>query len=76
MPGPKIRIATPVPTASKPSIPIAPLSEAELRKKIMGLQKQMGIPTEQEYNPLAPGGNDQELWPAQPGELFTEFRIA
>jgi len=42
----------------------------------MALQKQMGIPTEQEYNPLGPGANDQELWPAQPGELFTEFRIA
>lgn len=79
MPGPKIRISTPAPTASKPpasSIPIAPPSEAELKKRIMALQKQMGIPTESEYDPLAPGGNADELWPAQPGELFTEFRIA
>jgi hypothetical protein len=41
----------------------------------MNLQKLMGIPTEDEVNPLGPGGNDQELWPAQPGELFTDFRI-
>lgn len=51
-------------------------SEAELRTKIRALQKKMGIPTQDEYDPLKPGGNDQELWPAQPGEVFTDFRLA
>lgn len=75
MADPKIPISTPAPKPPAPSIPIAPLSETELRKKIMALQKQMGIPTESEFDPLAPGGNEDELWPAQPGELFTDFRI-
>lgn len=56
------------------SLPQVP-SESELREKIMNLQKLMGIVTEDEYNPLAPGGNDQELWPAQPAEAFTDFRL-
>jgi len=57
---------------SLPSVP----SEAETKANIMRLQKLMGIPTEDEVNPLAPGTSDQELWPAQPGELFTDFRLA
>lgn len=50
-------------------------SEAELKKKIMEMQTKMGIPTEDEVNPLGPGATDQELWPAQPGEQWIDFRI-
>ena len=54
-----------------PSVP----SEAETKANIMRLQKLMGIPTEDEVNPLGPGSSADELWPAQPGELFTDFRL-
>jgi len=65
--------APPAPvTISAPIIP----SEAELKKRTQALQKQMGIPTEDEIDPLGPGGTDQELWPAQPGEQWIDFRIA
>lgn len=57
------------------SLPLVP-SEAELRMKIMNLQKQMGIPTEDDYDPLRPGGNEDELYPSQPGEFFFDFRLA
>jgi hypothetical protein len=46
-------------------------SERELSIKIKELQKKMGIPTEDEYDPLKPGANN-ELWPGGPGtEYFT-----
>jgi hypothetical protein len=58
--------------ADTPPVP----SEAEVAAKIRELQKKMGIPTDKEVDPVGPGATDQELWPAQPGELFTDFRIA
>jgi hypothetical protein len=54
---------------------VRPLSEEELRKQVRSAQERMGIPTDQEYDPLRPGGNDQELWPAQPGEAWFDFRL-
>lgn len=54
--------------------PIIP-SPAELRTRTQASQKALGIPTEDEYDPLLPGATDQELWPAQPGGAWIDFRV-
>jgi len=51
------------------------MSDEMLNAKMRGVQKQMGIPTPEEYDPLAPGTTDQELWPAQPGGQWIDYRI-
>lgn len=71
----KTQATNPIYLSIPTSLPADAITEEQLKRKIMELQKQMGIPTQDEYDPLAPGGTDQELWPAQPGELFTDFRI-
>lgn len=47
--------------------------DAILIKKIGELKRSLGL----EHIPAnTPGASDQELYPAQPGEFFTEFRLA
>ncbi len=54
-------------SASLPPLP----TENELAAKIRALQLQMGIPTDQEVDPLGPGAGADELWPTDTGDPET-----
>lgn len=48
-------------------------SDAETLREIQALKRSLGI----DKPPIdGPGANDQELYPAQRGEVFTDFRLA
>jgi len=59
-------------TTGIPSIP----TEAEIAAKIRALQQKMGIPTDQEVDPLQNiPGTGEELWPGGPGIQTNDIRI-
>lgn len=51
------------------------MDPAEALRKMREMQRKMGKGKRKPTKP-APGANDQELYPAQPAEGFTEFRLA